>query len=152
MTSDRPWARRLPHPADPLFVYGTLQFPEVLTELIGRTPESERAVLLGRRAAALPEGVYPGLMIANTAVAQVFLLSGLTSAEWQVLDAFEDDEYDLIPVSVRAGEREVYAWTYAWTAEALPTNWSPQAFTTDHLPTYIHRCTQWRRTLAPATP
>ncbi|MFC9996837.1 gamma-glutamylcyclotransferase family protein [Nocardia sp. NPDC127526] len=141
------WTRRLPDPADPLFVYGTLQFPEVLLPLIGRTPASEPARLPGRRVAELPGRVYPGLVAANDSAAQGFLLTGLTPAEWQVLDAFEDDEYDLVPISVHAGDREVYAWTYAWTAEVSATDWSAPHFATAHLPRYADNCAAWRRTL-----
>lgn len=146
MSASRRWARwRLPNGADPLFVYGTLQFPEVLSELLGRTPELEPAELYGRRAAALPGRVYPGLVTADGVVADGFLLTGLTAEEWQVLDAFEDEEYDLVPVSVHAGNRESYAWTYAWTAEVSEEKWSARDFTVDHLPRYAEKCAAWRR-------
>ncbi|QLY29485.1 gamma-glutamylcyclotransferase family protein [Nocardia huaxiensis] len=145
MTADRRWGRKLPTPTDPLFVYGTLQFPEVLDGLLGRTPHLEPAVLPGRRVAALPGRVYPGLVTASDTVAQGFLLSGLTAAEWRILDDFEDDEYDLSPVSVHAADREVYAWTYAWTAEVDPRDWSALTFRADHLAAYADR-------LRPAAP
>ncbi|WP_218025283.1 gamma-glutamylcyclotransferase family protein [Nocardia jejuensis] len=144
----RRWARpRSPHAGDPLFVYGTLRFPEVLNELIGRTPELEPAQLPGRRAAALPGRVYPGLVIATGAVAQGFLLHGLTSAEWEILDAFEDDEYDLQPVCVHAGERELYAWTYTWLDPVALEQWSPERFAIENLPDYLGRTRAWRRGL-----
>lgn len=147
MTSMERWGRRLPRAEDALFVYGTLQFPRVLDELLGRTPDLTPAVLPGRRAAALPGRVYPGLVAAPSDSAAGFLLTGLTATEWQVLDAFEDDDYDLVPVSVHAGDREVYAWTYSWLPEVLPENWSAAAFTTDHLPRYAEKCAIWRREL-----
>ncbi|MBL1078980.1 gamma-glutamylcyclotransferase [Nocardia sp. 2] len=149
MSAARRWGRRrlLPAAGDPLFVYGTLQYPEVLNELIGRTPELEPAQVSGRRAAALPDRVYPGLVTATGAVTHGFLLRGLTAGEWQVLDAFEDDEYDLTPVSAHAGECEVYAWTYTWKAEALEQDWSVPVFTADHLPYYAAKCAAWRREL-----
>ncbi|MRH89694.1 gamma-glutamylcyclotransferase [Nocardia sp. SYP-A9097] len=141
------WARRLPAGAAPLFVYGTLRFPEVLTELIGCTTELRPAELPGRRAAALPGKVYPGLVHANHGAAQGFLLTGLTRTQWWVLDEFEDDEYDLIPVSVHAGNREVYAWTYAWTGAVAAADWSAADFTVAHLPGYVDECAAWRRDL-----
>ncbi|MEV6768549.1 gamma-glutamylcyclotransferase family protein [Nocardia sp. NPDC051030] len=143
----RRWARwRLPRETDPLFVYGTLRFPEVLIELIGRAPEFESAELSGRRVAALPERVYPGLVAAN-GVANGFLLSGLTAREWQVLDAFEDEEYELRPVSVHAGDRHVYAWTYMWTGPVVAQDWSPQRFAVEELTRYLGKCTAWRKDL-----
>ncbi|WP_212761542.1 gamma-glutamylcyclotransferase family protein [Nocardia uniformis] len=133
---------------DPLFVYGTLRFPEVLTELIGRTPGIEAAWVSGRRTAALPERVYPGLVAAVGAMAHGAVLSGLTAAEWRVLDAFEDDEYDLVPVFVHVGDRDLPAWTYAWTSEVLDQDWSAREFAAEHLPNYTGRCALWRSELA----
>ncbi|MFE3189591.1 gamma-glutamylcyclotransferase family protein [Nocardia sp. NPDC059240] len=139
------WARKSPFPNDPLFVYGTLRFGAVLTELIGRVPEMAAARVLGRRAAALPGRSYPGLVTAADAVTDGFLLTGLTADDWRVLDAFEDDEYDLVPVSVTAGEQVGYAWTYAWRAEVEAHDWSASAFEAETLPRYIGKCAAWRR-------
>ncbi|WP_324193641.1 gamma-glutamylcyclotransferase family protein [Nocardia otitidiscaviarum] len=139
-----PRARRLPVPSDPLFVYGTLTFPEVLVELLGRTPRLDAARVSGRRAARLPGRVYPGLVTAAGAVTRGAVLRGLTAAEWRVLDDFEDDEYDLRPVFVHAGESAHAAWTYVWTAEVLAADWSATAFASDHLPRYAGRYARWR--------
>lgn len=127
-------------------MYGTLQFPEVLVELIGRTPGLEPAELPGRRVAALPERVYPGL-VNGVGSASGFLLTGLTPEEWQVLDAFEDDDYDLCPVSVHVGDREVYAWTYLWRGAVSAHDWSVLEFVAEHLPSYVDKCASWRREL-----
>lgn len=142
------WGRRLPVPSDPLFVYGTLRFPEVLGELLGRTPRLEAAWVSGRRAAALPGRVYPGLVTAAGTVTHGELLSGLTAREWRVLDAFEDDEYDLRPVFAHAGDRDIAAWTYVWLAQVQEHDWSAPGFATEHLPRYTGRCARWRRGLA----
>ncbi|GAB2552277.1 gamma-glutamylcyclotransferase family protein [Nocardia heshunensis] len=139
------WARKIPFASDPLFVYGTLRFGAVLTELIGRVPEMESARLFGRRAAALPGRVYPGLVTAPDSVTDGFLLTGLTADEWRVLDEFEDDEYNLVPVSVTAGHRVGYAWTYAWRAEVADHDWSAAAFEAEQLPRYVGKCAAWRR-------
>ncbi|WP_282785794.1 MULTISPECIES: gamma-glutamylcyclotransferase family protein [unclassified Nocardia] len=139
-----PPARRLPVPSDPLFVYGTLMFPEVLVELLGRAPHLDAARVSGRRAAALPGRVYPGLVTAAGAVTRGAVLRGLTAAEWRMLDDFEDDEYELRPVFVRTGETAHAAWTYVWTAEALASDWSATAFADDHLPYYAGSCARWR--------
>lgn len=141
------WARRLPDASDPLFVYGTLRFGVVLTALIGRVPAMEPARSIGRRAAALPGRKYPGLVTAPDAVTEGFVLTGLGTDDWRVLDAFEDDEYDLTPVSVHVGERVGYAWTYTWTAEVAAADWSATDFETAHLPYYESKCAAWRRDL-----
>ncbi|MEV0027635.1 gamma-glutamylcyclotransferase family protein [Nocardia sp. NPDC050793] len=154
-----------------LFVYGTLQFPEVLRELLGRCPELSPAELTGWRAAALPGRVYPGLVPDGRATVRGVLLSGLSAGEWAVLDAFEDDEYDLRtvlfdgervdtggpdplrvhPESSRGGACVApgAVWTYVWTAEATSAEWRADAFAAEHLSAFALRCAGWRRTLDP---
>ncbi|WP_218020139.1 gamma-glutamylcyclotransferase family protein [Nocardia anaemiae] len=128
--------------ADRLFVYGTLQFPEVLIELIGRCPELVAAELAGWRAAALPGRVYPGLVPAAGGAARGVVLSGLDAGEWAVLDAFEDDEYELR--RVRPG---AVAWTYVWTSVVAPEDWYAERFAAEHLGEFVDRCAEWRRLL-----
>ncbi|SNY89422.1 Gamma-glutamyl cyclotransferase, AIG2-like [Nocardia amikacinitolerans] len=156
-----------------LFVYGTLQFPEVLHQLIGRCPDLSPAELTGWRAAALPGRLYPGLVADARATVRGALLSGLSAGEWAVLDAFEDDEYDLRPVdfdaTVRAdtGVRSSrhrpedpdltasarYApgavWTYVWTADVTPRDWRAEEFAAEHLSAFATSCAGWRQTLDP---
>jgi gamma-glutamylcyclotransferase (GGCT)/AIG2-like uncharacterized protein YtfP len=126
-----------------LFVYGTLQFPEVLFALIDRVPDHEPAIAEGWRVTALPGRVYPGLVQGDT-TARGYLLAGLTSDEWQVLDAFEDPVYELKNVDLDDGR---HGWTYACNpdAEVEQAGWSAEQFEQQHLPAYIERCTAWRQ-------
>jgi len=129
---------------DRLFVYGTLQFPEVLVELIGRCPELVAAELAGWRTAALPRRVYPGLVPAADGVARGVVLSGLDADEWAVLDAFEDDEYELRRVRL---DTAASACTYVWTSIVAQDDWYPERFAAEHLGWFAVRCAQWRRQL-----
>jgi gamma-glutamylcyclotransferase (GGCT)/AIG2-like uncharacterized protein YtfP len=126
-----------------LFVYGSLQFPEVLFALIDRVPDHEPATAKGWRVATLPGRVYPGLVPAD-ATAKGYLLTGLTPGEWRVLDAFEDPVYELVRVALTTGR---HGWAYACNpgTEVGPDDWSPEDFQARHLPAYITRCEAWRR-------
>ncbi|MEU7138668.1 gamma-glutamylcyclotransferase family protein [Nocardia sp. NPDC046473] len=128
-----------------LFAYGTLQFPEVLEVLIGRVPQRATATAPGWRVAALPGRVYPGLVPEPNALAHGVILNGLTAAEWQILDAFEDDEYDLRPI--RLTDSTDPACTYVWTSAATQDDWHPTRFATNHLPYFITHSAEWRRGL-----
>ncbi|MFE7800070.1 gamma-glutamylcyclotransferase family protein [Nocardia sp. NPDC057440] len=130
---------------DVLFVYGSLQFPAVLIELLGRCPSSEPVEVPGWRVAALPGRVYPGLVSRPSSVARGVLLTGLTAAEWAVLDAFEDAEYDLGPLVI-PGHPRVLA--YVWTAEVSPGDWDADRFALDHLAEFTARCARWRAGLS----
>ncbi|MBL7496093.1 gamma-glutamylcyclotransferase [Frankia sp. CNm7] len=83
-----------------LFAYGTLMFEAVVEGLVGRRLPTAPAVAAGWRAARLPGRVYPGLVPAAGGRALGLVLSGLTPAEWSVLDAFEGDSYLLRTVAV----------------------------------------------------
>ncbi|MCF6525196.1 gamma-glutamylcyclotransferase [Streptomyces sp. JJ36] len=110
----------------PLFVYGTLRFPEILRRLLGRVPPAEPAAVPGWRAAALAGRPYPGLVPAPGAVAPGILLTGLTAGEWAALDAFEGAEYVLREVALEDG-RGVRA--YVWRCgDVLAGDWDAAEF------------------------
>ncbi len=94
-----------------LFVYGTLQFPDVLEVLLGRIPQISAAVLVGWRAAALVRRTYPGLIPAATTV-RGMLVTGLTDDEVVLLDEYESGPYDLRKLTLTDGRD---AWAYVWT-------------------------------------
>ena len=146
-TSSPSSGRLAPVSADPapLFVFGSLLFPDVLRALIDRDPHRVPATITGWRAIALPGRLYPGLIPDQAATATGHLLDDLTPAEWETLDAFEADIYTLARVHLDHGRP---AWAYACTdpAEFLPAAlWSPAEFVRDHLPAYVERCAAWRR-------
>src|SRR6266536_1417625 len=117
---------RLSVDPEALFVYGSLQFPEVLFALIDRVPDHEPAAAEGWRVTTLPERVYPGL-VPGTRTAHGYLLTGLTRKEWEVLDAFEDPVYELKRVDLTNGR---HGWTYACNpgAEVGPDDWYAKDF------------------------
>jgi gamma-glutamylcyclotransferase (GGCT)/AIG2-like uncharacterized protein YtfP len=129
----------------PIFVYGSLLFPDVLRVLIDRDPHRTPTTITGWRVIALPERVYPGLVPDEAATANGHLFDDLTTAESETLDAFEADLYTLTRVHLDHGQ---HAWTYACTkpAEVVPAApWSPDEFARNHLPAYLERCAAWRR-------
>ncbi|MDI6409779.1 MULTISPECIES: gamma-glutamylcyclotransferase family protein [Streptomyces] len=118
--------------------YGTLQFDAGLTALVGRIPPQIPASAPDWRAASLEGRVYPGLVAAPGAATSGVLLTGLTLREWGILDAFEDDRYDLREVTLASGGR---ALAYVWPdIEVRDDNWDANTFMTRHLEEYAARC------------
>ncbi|MFI2434611.1 gamma-glutamylcyclotransferase family protein [Streptomyces sp. NPDC018693] len=133
-----------------LLVYGTLQFDAVLKGLLGRVPARIPTAAPDWRAAALEGRVYPGLVAAPGASAGGLLLTDLTDKEWGVLDAFEDDCYDLREVALSTGHRGL---AYVWPGgEVRPENWDPAEFEKLHLPAYAARCARIGPRLAAGEP
>jgi gamma-glutamylcyclotransferase (GGCT)/AIG2-like uncharacterized protein YtfP len=132
-----------------LFVYGTLQFPEVLRTLLGRIPDGDRVALSGWRAAALARRPYPGLVQADATVTGM-LLTGLSAAELVTLDEYESGPYDLRQLSLTDGRP---AWSYVWTeaTAVLESDWSADEFATEHLPSFVVRVGAWLTSRAAAS-
>ncbi len=122
-----------------LFVYGTLQFESVLIGLLGRLPHLTATSAPGWRAAPLEGRVYPGLVLAPGVTANGYVLTDLTAREWLVIDAFEDDEYDLGRIILASGEE---SWSYLWRGEELrgDDTWNAETFRQEHLGVYAARC------------
>jgi hypothetical protein len=95
----------VPTPAEPLFVYGSLTFDEVLAALLGRVPATVAAGLPAHEVRCVRGAAYPALVPAGAGrVADGLLLTDLTAGDWRILDSFEDDLYDLVgAVAVVAG-------------------------------------------------
>ncbi len=116
-------------------------FPEVMRVLLGRVPASSPASVAGWRVAALPGRVYPAL-VAGEAIAKGQLMTDLTPAEWRLLDAFEDDVYELYRLTLTDGR---CGWAYVSNhTDAAPHDWDTDTFERDHLADYLKRCAAWR--------
>jgi gamma-glutamylcyclotransferase (GGCT)/AIG2-like uncharacterized protein YtfP len=115
----------------------------VLRVLLDRVPANQPAAVTGWRVAALRDHVYPVLVPADTNAAGQ-LLTDLSRAEWHVLDAFEDDLYDLTRLTLDDGH---HGWAYVSDTNAmvLPENWNVAEFTIRELRSYVERCRRWRR-------
>jgi gamma-glutamylcyclotransferase (GGCT)/AIG2-like uncharacterized protein YtfP len=128
----------------PLFVYGSLLFPEVVRALIDRDPARSPATVCGWRVVSLPGRTYPGLARSPVATADGELLTDLGPTEWHTLDAFEADVYTLDRVDLVDGG---HAWAYACAdrADVFPAcPWQLDDFARDHLTGYLDRCARWR--------
>ncbi|MGA5704627.1 gamma-glutamylcyclotransferase family protein [Peterkaempfera bronchialis] len=137
---------RLTDGPEALFVYGTLQFDAVLEALLGRVPPRTPASAQGWRAAALEERVYPGLVAAPNATTLGLLLTDLSTEEWAILDAFEDDRYDLRKVTLTSGDS---GWAYIWAdGDIRAEDWNADDFAARHLQQYAARCARISAELA----
>jgi gamma-glutamylcyclotransferase (GGCT)/AIG2-like uncharacterized protein YtfP len=142
---------RLSQCPDVLFCYGTLQFDAVLKALLGRNPAQAFASAPGYRAAALENRVYPGLVArAVSGSAPGVVLLDLTNEEWRILDAFEDEKYDLRELTLSNGQS---GWAYVWPGgDVRPDDWDAAEFEEHHLAEYAARCARLAPGLAAGEP
>jgi gamma-glutamylcyclotransferase (GGCT)/AIG2-like uncharacterized protein YtfP len=133
---------RLPAEPGDLFAYGTLRFPDVLAALLDRVPDHTPAIAPGWRVAALHGRIYP-VLVPGPGAAGGVLITGLTAEEWHVIDAYEDDFYELRRLTLVDG-RTGWAYLTRDPAVALPTDWSPEEFSAGHLEGFAGECVAWR--------
>jgi gamma-glutamylcyclotransferase (GGCT)/AIG2-like uncharacterized protein YtfP len=116
-----------------LFAYGSLQLPEVLLAVIGRSLEGVPARLAGYRCCALCGRSFPGVRPEAGADCPGTLYRDVPDSCWPVLDAFEDDFYRRLslPVQVAGGRREnaeVYVVGDEYWGLLLNEPWDLQRF------------------------
>lgn len=130
-----------PPATNPLFVYGTLMVPEVLTALLGRVPQIKAATLEGYRRFSVPGERYPAIVSAARSRVRGRLLVGLTASELAQLDAYEGDAYVRTEVALLVDGEVTPAACYVWrdpeVALASHDDWDVQAFTATELDGYL---------------
>jgi len=128
-----------------LFVYGTLQIPEVFQAVTGRNVPAEPARLAEHARYRLKGLSYPGLVVEDGAVTEGLLFRRLGPGEVARLDAFEDDFYErrMVSVTTLAGET-VEAETYIVPAASRhridPRPWCLDEFRSQSLQSFLDRC------------
>ncbi len=123
----------------PLFAYGTLRDPDLLSAVLGR-PLQPRALHLARapgfRAVPYPDRIYPALVRAPGAAAEGLVLIDITPFERDLLDAFEGAEYRRSPIAVMIEEElhEADAYLPVVKVSSAAPDWSLAHWQLHHKP------------------
>jgi hypothetical protein len=126
----------------PLFVYGILQFQEILTALLGHAVRMERATLSGYERCRKPvtNGIMrgPGILVSPSAEVSGFLLTDLSAKDLVVIDVLEG-QYDRTPILVKQNGVMVAAEVYfpTDTSNFIPEPWDPEEFRRTGLDFYV---------------
>jgi gamma-glutamylcyclotransferase (GGCT)/AIG2-like uncharacterized protein YtfP len=123
----------------PLFVYGTLLFPEVLERVLGRRPEMCRAAAPGFAARRMPGVIWPGMISVELSAAGGCLLLDLTTEELEILDEWEGDPYRREGLDVVDDHgRVVHAAAYVVDAcDVTDEPWVSREFHARELPGFL---------------
>ncbi|MGL4514025.1 MAG: cupin domain-containing protein [Lacipirellulaceae bacterium] len=96
-----------------LFTYGTLMFPDVWRQVVGREARSVEATLIDYAPYRVDGEVYPALVAESGAETRGVVYLGLTGDEVERLDRFEGELYERRRVTVLTGDgRDVLAECY----------------------------------------
>ncbi|XP_047338507.1 AIG2-like protein D [Impatiens glandulifera] len=105
-----------------VFVYGSLLADDVVRVLLHRIPHSSPAILNGYHRFSIKGRVYPAIIpVENKQVAGKVLLD-LTNRELDILDAFEDFEYERHTVEVSLADKfeKLQTYAYVWANREDP--------------------------------
>ncbi|HVZ33418.1 MAG TPA: gamma-glutamylcyclotransferase family protein [Polyangiaceae bacterium] len=132
-----------------LFAYGTLQVPEILVQLLGRTLPAVNAVLVGYRCFRVSEKPYPGIIAEPGASVSGLLYAGASETELALLDWYEGEFYErrLVELQTAAGAVPGFAYVFqAAQRERLGAEeWDLAGFRRDHLAQYLEDVARTRR-------
>jgi len=128
----------------PIFVYGTLQLPEVMFAVTGKKFDTLPARLDGYSRHRLRGRSYPGIRPEPGGSVEGLLAVGIDADSLRKLDEFEDSFYRRDSVNVITAEgREWQALAYVMREEAygllLPEPWSLEEFQRQHLDRFLQR-------------
>lgn len=127
-----------------LFVYGSLQHPLVWQRLVGKTCSEQQAVLPGWKSVKVKNQDYPGLIQMDNEKVLGILKTGLSPADFEILDSFEGEQYQRLQLAVTDAQgQEQQAYVYVFKKIYLPQlsaqTWSYQEFSQQHLPRFLEQ-------------
>ena len=140
-----------------VFTYGTLEIPEVMEAVTGRSLDSAEARAKGFAKFLLKGRIYPGMIAFPDAVCSGRVYYHIDRHTLDILDAFEDEVYtrECIEVEVAEG-RSLQAYAYLIPPDRreclTSTPWEPDEFMTRHLVHYLEACKAFHREVSEHPP
>jgi gamma-glutamylcyclotransferase (GGCT)/AIG2-like uncharacterized protein YtfP len=140
-----------------LFVYGSLELPDVMRAVTGRDFRARQGILAGYRRRVIRGEVYPGIVADETERVRGIVYDGLGEHDLQVLDLFEGEPYWRAPVTVECDPGDVVnAYTYLLRehhADLLADrHWDRDLFRHRHLEAFLASCHRFRASLEEGSP
>ncbi|XP_076894892.1 AIG2-like protein D [Bidens hawaiensis] len=105
-----------------VFVYGSLLADDVVRALLRRIPQNSPATLNGYHRFSIKGRVYPAILPVENKKVTGRVLLDITAPELDILDKFEDYEYErrLVDVSLLGSSGISPAYAYVWADKDDP--------------------------------
>ena len=136
-----------------VFTYGTLEIPEVMEAVTGKSLASAEAWAKGFTKFLLKGRIYPGMTAVQGAICSGRVYYHIDRRTLEILDAFEDEMYirERIEVEVQKG-RSLEAYAYLIPPHyrncLTSTPWQPDEFITKYLVHYLEACKTFHREIS----
>lgn len=119
-----------------LFVYGTLMNDEIVKALCGKRFKKSPATISGFIASNLNGRHSPGLSKKANSTVEGYVLHSVDSRSFNIIKAWENDDYKLIKVKPNNGAFGVCN-TFLWKTDILGTVWDNARFRKYHMQWYL---------------
>ncbi|KAK9052760.1 hypothetical protein SSX86_029390 [Deinandra increscens subsp. villosa] len=125
-----------------VFVYGSLLANDVVQVLLNRLPQTSTAILNGYHRFSIKGRDYPAILPVENKKVTGRVLIGLSATELDILDMYEDDEYDkrIVDVSLLDASEVLQAYAYVWANSTDPDlygEWDFEEFKESKLKDYL---------------
>ncbi|CAI0376304.1 unnamed protein product [Linum tenue] len=124
-----------------VFVYGSLMADEVVHVLLNRVPQSSAASLNNYHRFSIKGRVYPAILPIENKSVSGRVLFGLTHPELEILDTFEDVEYERHTVEVSLPvEQKLQVNAYVWVDKDDPDlygEWDFEEWKKSHMSDFV---------------
>jgi gamma-glutamylcyclotransferase (GGCT)/AIG2-like uncharacterized protein YtfP len=97
-----------------IFVYGTLQSPEIIKKLTGKSFKSTPAVLQGYKRYWVKESVYPAVIQQIDEQTTGLVLENVDDLSFDIISFYEGDEYGKKKVTVNLNGIYKDVLTFVW--------------------------------------
>jgi gamma-glutamylcyclotransferase (GGCT)/AIG2-like uncharacterized protein YtfP len=126
-----------------LYTYGTLQLPQIMSQIVGRPVFGRPARLAGFARFRIRDRVYPAIVESPGAEVGGVIYEGLAAAELVRLDDYEGPLYERRAVEVDVEGGTSSAYTYVLRPEHVERlssePWDLARFEREHLASYLAR-------------
>ncbi|KAH7674656.1 Gamma-glutamyl cyclotransferase-like protein [Dioscorea alata] len=135
-----------------VFVYGSLLADEVVRVLLKRVPLCSNATLIGFHRFSIKGRVYPAILPVENKKVTGKVLLGITDVELDVLDTFEDVEYErrTVEINLHDTSEKLLAETYVWGNEDDPDlygDWDFEVWKQLHMKDFLAMTTMFANDL-----
>lgn len=124
-----------------IFVYGTLQSPEIVEKLTGKSFKTTRAFLPGYKLFCVKDADYPAIVINEHAETKGLIIEDVDDVSLNIISYYEGDEYEIQKVTVWVDEKPLHAIAFVWAkkVELLKCmDWDFQRFKRESLAYYLN--------------
>ena len=124
-----------------IFVYGSLQLPEIVKKLTGKSFKTARAVLPGYKLCRVENCDYPAIIKKENTETKGLIIEDVDDESLNIISFYEGDEYKIQKVTVWINEKPVSAIAFVWAKKIDLLNdreWDLQRFKQESLTNYLN--------------